>query len=103
MSPGGTTNNERRTREDRATQPLGCWKAEFRNFSLKKVHVDLGKIFLKNISLSGKYVRISAPINNLHPCPPGTEITTERECREDANTRQHYNPFHNNIWRGGLR
>jgi len=51
----------------------------------------------------GKYVRINGvPINDLHPCPPGTEITTERECREDANTRQHYNPFHYNIWRGNF-
>ena len=30
MSPGGT-NDEQTTMEDRATQPLGCWKAEFRN------------------------------------------------------------------------
>ena len=30
MLPGGTTNDEQ-TMEDRATQPLGCWKAEFRN------------------------------------------------------------------------
>ena len=30
MLPGGT-NDKRTTREDRATQPLGCWKAEFRN------------------------------------------------------------------------
>ena len=34
---GGVTRrdkrtNERTTMEDRATQPLGCWKAEFRNF-----------------------------------------------------------------------
>ena len=33
MLPGGTTN-ERQTMEDRATQPLGCWKAEFRNWKL---------------------------------------------------------------------
>ena len=26
------TTNERQTMEDRATQPLGCWKAEFRNY-----------------------------------------------------------------------
>ena len=32
MLPGGTTN-ERQTMEDRATQPLGCWKAEFRNIT----------------------------------------------------------------------
>ena len=30
MSPGGTTDRTT-TMEDRATQPLGCWKAEFRN------------------------------------------------------------------------
>ena len=30
---GGVTrrDEQRQTREDRATQPLGCWKAEFRN------------------------------------------------------------------------
>ena len=28
---GAGRTNERTTREDRATQPLGCWKAEFRN------------------------------------------------------------------------
>ena len=27
-----TTNDERRTREDRATQPNGCWMAEFRKY-----------------------------------------------------------------------
>ena len=27
--------NDKRTREDRATQPLGCWKAEFRNFMVR--------------------------------------------------------------------
>ena len=26
----GRTTNKRRTREDRATQPMDCWKAEFR-------------------------------------------------------------------------
>ena len=28
---GGVTRRDERTMEDRATQPLGCWKAEFRN------------------------------------------------------------------------
>ena len=27
----GRTTNDKRTREDRATQPNGCWMAEFRN------------------------------------------------------------------------
>ena len=33
MSPGETNEQtiEQTTMEDRATQPLGCWKAEFRN------------------------------------------------------------------------
>ena len=26
------TTTNKRTMEDKATQPLGCWKAEFRNF-----------------------------------------------------------------------
>ena len=29
----GQTNDKRRTREDRATQPNGCWMAEFRNLN----------------------------------------------------------------------
>ena len=28
----GRQTNDKRTREDRATQPNGCWMAEFRNF-----------------------------------------------------------------------
>ena len=31
VSPGGTKNKRQTTMEDNATQPLGCWKAEFRN------------------------------------------------------------------------
>ena len=31
----GRTTNDKRTREDRATQPNGCWMAEFRNFQKK--------------------------------------------------------------------
>ena len=41
MSPGGTTTNEQ-TREDRATQPLGCWKGEFRNL----MYVEKGTLLL---------------------------------------------------------
>ena len=31
MLPGGTNDERQTTMEDSATQPLGCWKAVFRN------------------------------------------------------------------------
>ena len=45
MLPDGT-NDKRRIMEDSATQPLGCWKAEFRNLQSK-------------ISKNGKIGRLS--------------------------------------------
>ena len=33
----GRTTNDKRTREDRATQPNGCWMAEFRNYQSSSV------------------------------------------------------------------
>ena len=37
MLPGGT-NDDEQTMEDRATQPLGCWKAEFRNYKYQFIN-----------------------------------------------------------------
>ena len=34
---GRQTTNDEQTWEDRATQPLGCWKAEFRNKASSEV------------------------------------------------------------------
>ena len=44
MSPmrDGQTTNDERTREDRATQPNGCWMAEFRNF--KRIKTTYKKV-----------------------------------------------------------
>ena len=48
---GGVTRRDKRrrtTREDRATQPLGCWKAEFRNKTTKQTIVIEIKTTNKN-------------------------------------------------------
>ena len=40
----GRTNKRRQTREDRATQPMDCWKAEFRKkANIYKMLAKLGK------------------------------------------------------------
>ena len=59
---GGVTrrDDERQTtREDRATQPLGCWKAEFRNlFVLRKTIRTNIRIYSYQKIDTNKYMNI---------------------------------------------
>ena len=45
------------------------------------------------LTFTGKYLTTSAAHADLTPCPTGTDITTELECREAAQSFALHNPF----------
>ena len=65
MRDGQTTNDDERTREDSATQPNGCWMAEFRNLLLNFLFVQRLNQFSKanrTIRLSGTKIMLTSDI-----------------------------------------
>ena len=61
MRDGQTTNDKRRTREDRATQPNGCWMAEFRKILLSKETIFKMYVFtalFRHLQVSLKHVNV---------------------------------------------
>ena len=61
MLPGGTNERRTTTMEDRATQPLGCWKAEFRNLRSHKflAHLDNCRFFKEKVKFNKSMFWIS--------------------------------------------
>ena len=53
-------DEQRQTREDSATQPLGCWKAEFRNIVMSGKFCTLVMSYIYQISLDEYIGRLKA-------------------------------------------